>query len=111
MEILFPRLSVPKECLHLTESGSLVSRLPAAPSFRSQFSRFVSQKVKEGEREREKEDQWNEKRSEKETLEMRERCKECVFILGSVCNGGNVQILLCGAFTDGFMSVKFRGLL
>lgn len=46
---LFSRLSVPKECLHLTESGSLVSRLPAPPYFRSQFSRFVSQKVKEGE--------------------------------------------------------------
>lgn len=45
---------MPKECLHLTESGSLVSRLPTAPAFRSQFSRFVSQKVREGESEREK---------------------------------------------------------
>lgn len=32
--------------LHLSERGGLVSRLPAAPSLRSQFSRFVSQKVK-----------------------------------------------------------------
>lgn len=45
---------MPKECLHLTESGSLVSRLPAPAHFRSQFSRFVSQKAKEGERGREK---------------------------------------------------------
>lgn len=45
---------MPKECLHLTERGSLVSRLPTASAFRSQFSRFVSQKVREGESEREK---------------------------------------------------------
>lgn len=62
-------LPVPEECLHLTESGSLVSRLPAAPSFRSQFSRFVSQKVFEGERVRERGDnQKKERGSETERM-------------------------------------------